>query len=126
MFQLSTIVESIWIEAFELDKKLDSMLENKSKNTAKVLSSSSEQEKIKSSKNGQKGKNSIPVPVKTLEDFFNPLCKKDLSGDLKAGNTSNSEGLNSLKFGGEGGEGGGDSEDTQSSIMRSVFRHIMR
>lgn len=117
------------------------MLESKSKNTAKVLSSNTEQNKIKGSKNGQicnKGKivnSAPPMKVKTLDDFFNPKSSRVLSGDFQVGMNSNSEGLNSLNFGGEGekegekggGRGGEDSsEDVQSSIMQSVFRHIMR
>ena len=117
------------------------MLESKSKNTAKVLSSNTEQNKIKGSKNGQicsKGKignSAPPIKVKTLDDFFNPKSSRVLSGDFQVGMNSNSEGFNSLNFGGEGenegekgGGGGGEdsSEDVQSSIMQSVFRHIMR
>jgi hypothetical protein len=114
-----------------LDKKLDSMLENKSKNTAKVLSSNSEQSKIKGSKNGVKGKTGNSAPIKTLDDFFNPLSNRVFSGDLQTGIISSSEGLSSLNFGGDGGGGGGggggdDNESSQSSIMQSVFRHIMR
>jgi hypothetical protein len=109
-----------------LDKKLDSMLENKSKNTAKVLSSNSDQNKIKGSKNGPVKGNS--APIKTLDDFFNPLSNRVFSGDLQTGMISSSEGSSSLDFGGDGGGGGGgdDSEGSQSSIMQSVFRHIMR
>ena len=113
------------------------MLESKSKNTAKVLSSNTEQNKIKGSKNGQicsKGKignSAPPIKVKTLDDFFNPKSSRVLSGDFQVGMNSNSEGFNSLNFGGEGEKGGGgggedSSEDVQSSIMQSVFRHIMR
>jgi hypothetical protein len=112
-----------------LDKKLDAMLENKSKNTAKVLSSNSDQNKIKGSKNGPvKGKTGNSAPIKTLDDFFNPLSNRVFSGDLQTGMISSSEGSSSLDFGGDGGGvgGGDDSEGSQSSIMQSVFRHIMR
>lgn len=109
------------------------MLENKSKNTAKVLSSNSEQNKTKGSKSGTtcpKGKSGNSAPIKTLDDFFNPLSNRVSHGVSQAGEISNSEGSgsNNLSFGGDGGrwEGGDDNEGTQSSIMTSVFRHIMR
>jgi hypothetical protein len=106
------------------------MLENKSKNTAKVLSSNSEQNKMKGSKNNtiySKGKTANSGPIKTLEDFFNPQSNRDSSRDLRTGIISYSEGSNGLDFGGdEGGGGRDDSEGNQSSIMQSVFRHIMR
>jgi hypothetical protein len=68
--QLSNIVESIWIEAFDLDIKLDLMLDNKAKNTAKVLSSSIP-DKINSKKVSEKvtQMRAAQAPLKTLDDF---------------------------------------------------------
>lgn len=64
-------MESIWIEAFDLDIKLDQMLDNKAKNTAKVLSSS-----IPDKINGKKVSEKVSqmrgsqAPLRTLDDYF--------------------------------------------------------
>lgn len=78
LLQLSNKVESIWIEAFDLDIKLDQMLDNKAKNTAKVLSSSIP-DKINSKKASEKvtQMRAAQAPLKTLDDYFS--CRSNES-----------------------------------------------
>lgn len=73
-------MESIWIEAFDLDIKLDQMLDNKAKNTAKVLSSSIP-DKINSKKVSEKVSQmrAAQAPLKTLDDYFNSRSNKSTS-----------------------------------------------
>ena len=76
LLQLSNKVESIWIEAFDLDIKLDQMLDNKAKNTAKVLSSSIP-DKINSKKVSEiRG---AQPPLKTLDDYFSSRSNESTS-----------------------------------------------
>ena len=78
LFQFSKKVESIWIEAFDLDVKLDLMLDNKAKNTAKVLSTHDDKMDCKR----MSGKAEVPqireakAPLKTLDDYFNSHSNK--------------------------------------------------
>ena len=123
-------MESIWIEAFELDKKLDSMLEKKAKSTAKVVSSNKEniqkinkklnENQLQAQKQKQINDNNDNC-IKTLNDYFNPINKinvLDIQSEIKEKNTFHK---NNIDFGDDE-----DSEKSQASIMQSVFRHIFK
>ena len=121
IFQLSKEVESIWIQGFELDKKLDSMIEKKAKSTAKVISSNFEnkQKLIQKSERKKELKS-----VKTLNDYFNSTNNKDLEDEKEVeANVEYSTDKNSNNFS-LGDED--DNEKNQLSIMQSVFRHVFK
>ena len=119
--QLSSKVESIWIEAFELDKKLDSMLENKAKNTAKVLTSNYLQKEAKESKkDANSSKDKKEIYLKTLDDYFNPKRNEIQLCDL---DEKDIESCVAPDFGEEDEE---DSDVIQSSIMKCVLKHILK
>ena len=118
--QKSDQVESIWIEAFDLDKKLDSMLEKKAKSTSKVISSNEENNKKMNLKSELKQKLTRKCDEnsnKTIFDYFNPKSKtghSDLSSDENRKDKM-------TDYGDEE-----DSEKNQASIMQAVFRQIFK
>ena len=118
--QKSDQVESIWIEAFDLDKKLDSMLEKKAKSTSKVISSNEENNKKMNLKSEFKQKQTRKCDEnsnKTIFDYFNPKSKTghpDLSSDENRKDKM-------TDYGDEE-----DSEKSQASIMQAVFRQIFK
>jgi Helicase conserved C-terminal domain len=83
--QKSSTVESYWIEAFELDQKLDALLESKASNTAKVVRSNASLDDTSSSLSSSKGgtkkaaslsggkQKSNSSGMKTITNFFAPL-----------------------------------------------------
>lgn len=172
--QKSMEVESIWIEAFDLDKKLDSLLESKSNNTDRVLCSKEvlllkkqendiKNESIKNSTYNSKenDENENGGKNKTLYDFFNSksqtsnkeninnnsnnndMIVNENNNDSNHYNKNNNKNLdhnnnnNSLhqniqrnrQSSNEDNLGFGqtnDNEDDQTSIMKLLFKHIIK
>ena len=70
----ASTVDSIWIEAFSLDVKLDTMLAAKASNTAKVLvlpsQSHAQTQKNVITQSKRASSAAAPPPTKTIKDFF--------------------------------------------------------
>ena len=123
LFQLSKKVESIWIEAFDLDVKLDLMLDNKAKNTAKVLSSHDDKMDCKRTSGKVPQIRAAKAPLKTLDDYFNSHTDKScqLLSEDDTETTCARENENNWYNDNEYPE-----SDQATSVIGAVFKQLMR
>lgn len=123
LFQLSKKVESIWIEAFDLDVKLDLMLDNKAKNTAKVLSSHDDKMDCKRTSGKVPQIRAAKGPLKTLGDYFNSHSDKScqLLSEDDTETTCARENENNWYNDNEYPE-----SDQATSVIGAVFKQLMR
>ena len=97
------------------------MLENKAKNTAKVLTSNYLQKEAKESKKEiHPAKDKKEIYLKTLDDYFNPKKNEIQLCDLEE------EKIDSNDVPDFGEEDEEDSDVIQSSIMKCVLKHILK
>lgn len=152
--QMSNHIESIWIAAFDLDKKLDKMLQIKDKASQVVIadgsnrilfldSSSSSSSGSGTGCNSNKGKSSQPQKSSSskssdIRTFFG-YSEEDLEDDNNNNNDADvtSNAGQSVKTAGKGGGGGdnnksslkdgrGGGGESELSIIREVFNSIIR